>query len=245
MWRRFVLAGVPVFFIRKRSPPNPGFAITSIIRFDNHGGVWVCVTSEAQEPDLKIPKPLEVVPREMQSIGNWRATAEILLKTKGGAPSAVSSIPFPGSREKESKTSRCTVYKEPWKCLNSHIKPQCHQLEKNRLDKDGDPEFQFIPDLRATNWHVSHPSVPDSSPALLEIMHWATCFTVTDLTAVFCSIPAGEGSQPLFAFTWKRLQLMWSCLSYGFNGSPAVFSQTLKEDLNDIELPGGSVLCNV
>lgn len=67
MWRRFVLAGVPIFLLGRDLLQtldlqlHPSFALTI---------TGVCVTSEAQEPDLKIPKPLEVVPREKQSIGN-------------------------------------------------------------------------------------------------------------------------------------------------------------------------------
>ncbi|TRZ22954.1 hypothetical protein HGM15179_004154 [Zosterops borbonicus] len=52
---------------RKRSPPNPGCTITSVIRSPDLTVTGACVTSEAQNPDLEIPKPLEVVPREMQS----------------------------------------------------------------------------------------------------------------------------------------------------------------------------------
>lgn len=44
------------------------------------------------------------------------------------------------------------------------------------------------------------------------------------------------------AFTWKGQQLTRTCLPQGFTGSPVVFSQILKEDVKDIELPGLSVL---
>lgn len=68
MWRRFVLGEVSLsFFIRKRSPPNPGCAIASIIRSPDLTVTGECVTSGAQEPDLEMPKALEEAPREMRS----------------------------------------------------------------------------------------------------------------------------------------------------------------------------------
>lgn len=63
-----------------------------------------------------------------------------------------------------------------------------------------------------------------------------------DVTAAFFIIPIDEESQSLFPFTWKGQQLTWTRIPQGFTGSPTIFSQTLKEDLKDIELPGGSVL---
>lgn len=36
--------------------------------------------------------------------------------------------------------------------------------------------------------------------------------------------------------------MTWTRLPQGFAGSPVVFSQILKEDLKDIELPGLSIL---
>ena len=60
-------------------------------------------------------------------------------------------------------------------------------VKKNRQDSDGDPEYRFVQDLRAINQHVvaPHPVVPDPSTILLQIPHWATYFTVIDLTAGF------------------------------------------------------------
>lgn len=84
--------------------------------------------------------------------------------------------------------------------------------------------------------------VPDASTVLLQIPHWAKCFTVIDLTPAFFTIPRDEESQPLFAFSWKEQLLMWTRLPQGFTGSPTIFSQLLKEDLKDIELPSRSVL---
>lgn len=97
---------------------------------------------------------------------------------------------------------------------------------------------------QSTSMLSSHPSlVRDASTVLLQIPQgYLGCFTVIDLTPAFFTIPRDEESQPLFAFTWKEQLLMWTRLPQGFTGSPTIFSQLLKEDLKDIELPSRSVL---
>lgn len=99
-------------------------------------------------------------------------------------------------------------------------------MKKNRLDENGDPKYRFVQYLRAINQHVEVPHlvVPNSSTIRLQIPHCAKYFTVIDLTPAFFSIPLDEGSQSLFAFTWKGQQLTWTHLPQGFTGSPTIFS---------------------
>ena len=117
-------------------------------------------------------------------------------------------------------------------------------VKKHRQDSEGDPEYQFVQDLRAIDQRVVTPPpvVPDPSTVLLQMPRWAKCFPVIDLTAAFFRIPREESSQPLFAFTWKGQQRTWTHLPQGFTGSPTLSSQVLRNDLKDVELPGGSTL---
>lgn len=96
--------------------------------------------------------------------------------------------PLPQEAEK-------SVQNQIGKCLAQGILKVCESpyntpilpVKKNRLDEDGDPEYRFVQDLRAISQHVvvPYPVVPDPSTILLQIPHWAKCFTVIDLTAVF------------------------------------------------------------
>ena len=115
---------------------------------------------------------------------------------------------------------------------------------KHKVDKDEDPEYRFVQDLRAVNEHViaSHPVVPDPSLILTQIPVWAQYFTVLDLTGAFFSVPIAEESQSIFAFTWQGKQLTWTRLPQGFTSSPTIFSQILKNDLQDLVFPNKSVL---
>lgn len=76
----------------------------------------------------------------------------------------------------------------------------------------------------------------DPSTILLPFPAWAKYFT--DLTAALFGTPIEEDSQHLFEFTWKGQQLMWSFLPQRF----MIVSCFLKDDLEDIILPGGSML---
>ncbi|KAK4807175.1 hypothetical protein QYF61_024295 [Mycteria americana] len=197
----------------------------------------LCVVSDAGESELKIMEELKEVPWELWSksgtdVGLLKSAQPVHIKTKGGSPPMVKQYPIPQEAER-------SIQKQIDQYLVKGILRECESLKK-----DGDPEFRFVQDLRAINQYVivPHPVVPDPSTVLLQIPYWAKCFTVIDLTAAFFSILIDEESQPLFAFTWKGQQLTWTHLPRGFTGSPTIFSQILKEDLKDIELPGGSVL---
>ncbi|KFR10032.1 hypothetical protein N306_10444, partial [Opisthocomus hoazin] len=67
-------------------------------------------------------------------------------------------------------------------------------------------------------------------------------YTVLDLTGAFFSIPIAEQSQHIFAFTWQGKQLTWTRLPQGFTSSPTIFSQILRNDLQDLNFPRLSVL---
>ncbi len=86
--------------------------------------------------------------------------------------------------------------------------------------------------------------VPDVPTILNSIQHNHTCFTVVDLCSAFFSIRVHAETQPLFAFTFKGVQLTWTCLAKGFVDSPAVFSAAVKRVLNTVtDLPAIHGLC--
>ncbi len=76
--------------------------------------------------------------------------------------------------------------------------------------------------------------MPDVPTILNCIPHNHTCFTVIDLCSAFFSIPVHAETQPLFAFTFKGMQLTWTRLAQGFVDSPAVFSAAVKHVLNAV-----------
>ncbi|KAF1431598.1 hypothetical protein FQV22_0012712, partial [Spheniscus magellanicus] len=49
-------------------------------------------------------------------------------------------------------------------------------------------------------------------------------------------------SQDIFVFTCMSGQLTWTQLPQGFAGSLTIFSRILVKDLQDVKLPGQSVL---
>lgn len=81
-------------------------------------------------------------------------------------------------------------------------------MSKHRKDKDGDPEYPFVQDLRAGSERVisPHPLVPDPSLILTQIPPWGQQYTGLDLTGAFFSIPVAGESQHIFAFTWQGKQ---------------------------------------
>ncbi len=91
-------------------------------------------------------------------------------------------------------------------------------------------------DLRAINYLIIPlaSNVPDVPTILNSIPHNHTCFTVVDLCSAFFSIPIHAETQPLFAFTFKGVQLTWTRLAQGFVDSPAVFSAAVKRVLNTV-----------
>ncbi|XP_064929372.1 protein NYNRIN-like isoform X1 [Columba livia] len=200
--------------------------------------------------EVAIPWELRNVPsglwsRTTKDIGLLKSALPVVIKTKGGHPPAIKQYPIPAvalpSLRKQIQTFLDEgILKPIMSPFNTPILP----VSKNRLDEDGDPEYRFVQDLRAINDYVEapHPVVPDPSLILTEIPSWAHWYTVLDLTGAFFSIPVAEESHPLFAFTWEGRQLTWTRLPQGFTASPTLFSQILKYDLQDIELPNKSAL---
>ncbi len=86
--------------------------------------------------------------------------------------------------------------------------------------------------------------MPDVPTILNSIPHNHTCFTVVDLCSAFFSIPVHADTQPLFAFTFKGVQLTWTRLAQEFVDSPAVFSAAVKRVLNTVtNLPSTGLRC--
>ena len=112
------------------------------------------------------------------------------------------------------------------------------------VKKPGGNKWRFVQDLRAVNKCVksSFPVVPHPVTVLAGVPSNATYFSVVNLCSAYFSIPLAKESQYLFAFSYAGQQYTWTVLPQGFSDSPTLFSQALKKDLEDIELPEGSVM---
>ena len=84
--------------------------------------------------------------------------------------------------------------------------------------------------------------MPNPSTIINLIPQNSKFYTVIDLCAAFFSIPIHTDSQDIFTFTWMSGQLTWTRLPRGFTGLLTIFSLILVKDLQDIKLPGQSVL---
>jgi len=117
-------------------------------------------------------------------------------------------------------------------------------VSKSRLDNAADPEYGFVQDFRAVSERAiaPHPAVPDPSLLLTQTPPWGQLDAVLGLTGAFFSVPIAEQSQPILAFTWQGKRLTWTRLLQGFTSSPTIFSQILRNDLQDLNFPCLSVL---
>lgn len=161
-----------------------------------------------------------------------KSAEPVIIKTKGGTPPSIREYPIideaiPSIEKQIVHFLEKGILKECRSPYNTPILP----VSKHRLDKDGDPEYRLVQDLRAVNEHVivPHPVVPDPNLILTQIPVWAQYFTVLNLTGAFFSIPIAEESQLIFAFTWQGKQLTWTRLPQGFTSSPTMFFSNFKE----------------
>uniref|UniRef100_A0A669QQR7 ribonuclease H n=1 Tax=Phasianus colchicus TaxID=9054 RepID=A0A669QQR7_PHACC len=213
---------------------------------------WGNVFAVEKEPKQKqeIPVELKEIPKEFwsrnsQGVGFLKSAKPVEIKTKEGPPPSVKQYPvvteaLPSLRKQIQKFVDEEILRPVVSPYNTPILP----VNKNRLDANGDPEYWFVQDLRAINEYVEapHPVVPDLPLILTEIPAWSRWYTVLDLTGAFFSIPIAQNSQAIFAFTWEGKQFTWTRLPQGFTSSPTLFSQILKNDLKDVELPEKSTL---
>uniref|UniRef100_A0A8C4UPD9 ribonuclease H n=1 Tax=Falco tinnunculus TaxID=100819 RepID=A0A8C4UPD9_FALTI len=189
----------------------------------------VVVQKEPTKPPV-VPWELRNVPmglwsKSSKDVGFLKSAVPVKIKTKGGIPPAIRQYPIvteaiPSIRKQIQEFLNQGVLRPTISPFNTPILP----VNKNRVDEDGNPEYRFVQDLRAINEYVEppHPVVPDPSTILTKIPNWA--------------------NQNLFAFTWEGRQYTWTRLPQGFTASPTLFSQILKQDLQDLELPAKSIL---
>lgn len=99
-------------------------------------------------------------------------------------------------------------------------------------------EWRMVQDLRPINQIVQaeFPVVTNPATVLSNIPPTATHFTVNDLSAAFFSIPFHEESQFLFAFSYGKLQYIYSRLPQGYCESPSVFNRIKAQDLANLPL---------
>ncbi len=100
----------------------------------------------------------------------------------------------------------------------------------NPIRKADGTSWRLTQDLRAINSLIIPlvPIVPDVPTIQNCILHNHTRFTVVDLCSAFFSIPIHAEIQPLFAFTFKGVQLTWTRLAQKFVDKPTIFSTAVK-----------------
>ena len=107
--------------------------------------------------------------------------------------------------------------------------------------KKPDGSWRFVQDLRAINSAVQlrAPVVPNPTTILAQVPGNSEYFTVIDLANAFFSIPVEAESQYWFAFTFKGKRYTWSRLPQGYAESPAIFSASLQENLEQFQFSLG------
>lgn len=105
-------------------------------------------------------------------------------------------------------------------------------------------EWRFVQDLKAVNVAIQPqvPVVPNPYTILQQIPESNMFYSVIDLANALCSIPVDHDSQYWFAFTFKDRTYTWTRLPQGYAEAQTIFHQALQTDLDDLTLPGGSVV---
>ncbi|KAF0039240.1 hypothetical protein F2P81_007475 [Scophthalmus maximus] len=104
--------------------------------------------------------------------------------------------------------------------------------------------YRMAHDLRAVNDVVRTPVVPVPNPftALSVLNSQHSWFTVIDLANAFFCIPLANHLRHPFAFTYAGQKYQYTRLPQGFSLSPGIFNSVLREQLNKLSLPPGTVL---
>ena len=103
--------------------------------------------------------------------------------------------------------------------------------------------WRSVQDLWAINNIIipKHSVVPNLHRILTSIPTGNKFFTVIDSCSAFFSIPVDEGRQYLFVFTWEEKQFFRTVIPEGFTESPSYFSKILKDKVDDVKFPRGSI----
>ena len=128
-------------------------------------------------------------------------------------------------------------------CNNSPVRTPIFPVKKIRAP--GEPvEWRFVQDLKAVNAavHPRAPVVPNPYTILSQIPGDTKYFSVVDLSNAFFSVPVHPDSQFWFAFTFEGKTYTWTRLPQGYCESPTIYNAALQTDLEDLELPQGSVV---
>ena len=112
------------------------------------------------------------------------------------------------------------------------------------VPKAGGRGWRMVHDLRAINDATESTGcpVPDPYLALQNLNPSHKFFTVIDLANAFFCLPLDPDSQAMFAFTYQRQQYTYSRMPQGFRDSPGIFNRALKQDLQDMTWPEGTML---
>ncbi|KAF0022232.1 hypothetical protein F2P81_025517 [Scophthalmus maximus] len=104
--------------------------------------------------------------------------------------------------------------------------------------------YRMAHDLRVVNDVVRTPVAPVPNPfrALSVLNSEHRWFTVIDLANTFFCIPLAHHLRHPFAFTYAGQKYQYTRLPQGFSLSPGIFNSVLREQLNKLSLPPGTVL---
>lgn len=107
------------------------------------------------------------------------------------------------------------------------------------VQKPGTKDHRPVQDLREVNTRVEtvHLMVPNPHTLLSRLPPSHQVYTVLDLKDAFFTLPLAKASQPLFAFEREEPERLYSGrltgtrLPQGFENSPTLFDDALKQDL--------------
>ncbi|XP_060138754.1 uncharacterized protein LOC118079431 [Zootoca vivipara] len=200
-----------------------------------------------QFPDLPLELELEMPPwlwgTESTSVGLLKSATPVRITYR-------TDVPFPCTKQyplpKEAIDGLTPMIQDFLdQGILVHTASPCNTpvLPIKKPGGEGAPvRYRFVQDLRLVNQFVipRHPVVGNPNSLLNAIPPDTTWYSAADLCSAFFSIPVAPESQFLFAFTWGPGQLTWTRLPQGYVESPAIFSAVLHQDLQDVNLPGGS-----
>ncbi|XP_058501431.1 LOW QUALITY PROTEIN: uncharacterized protein LOC131469970 [Solea solea] len=112
------------------------------------------------------------------------------------------------------------------------------------VEKKGTGKYRMVHDLRLINSKVLTPIAPVPNPhaALAMLSPEHSFFTVVDLANAFFCIPLSQAMRSLFTFTFEGTWYTYTRLPQGFVLSPGIFNSVLRDLLQTLNLPVGTLL---